>query len=204
MNFNGDLMITRSVFSPSCNSSPTGNSQTLCILYGFPRSVPFQNTDATVSRPSKCSHDLFFSCPVSIHTDTALILIFLLHSAADSILVASSDGSSMFSISQQICIHAARHLRLLPVSSDTQRILQPVLILAFSFYLRIFIAKQTVCRLILFDRRKSSDRFIETVVIFIIVAHGNFSEQHCSASLFHMEVMIHIWVDCDTLSPVSA
>ena len=63
----------------------------------------------------KMQHDLFFSCPVSIHTDTALILIFLLHSAADSILVVLPVWVFHVSISQQICIHAARHLRLLPV-----------------------------------------------------------------------------------------
>ena len=66
--------------------------------------------------------------------------------------------------------------------------------------LGILVAKESVRGFILFDLRKSSDGRIKPVIRIVVIYLGNFTQEHCSRSLFDFEIMIHARLYRDTLT----
>ena len=68
------------------------------------------------------------------------------------------------------------------------------------FSARIFVTKETVWRLILFNFRKTAYRRIKAVVIAIVITLANLTKKHCTTALLHFKIMIEILRDINTFS----
>ena len=68
-----------------------------------------------------------------------------------------------------------------------------------SFCSGIFRAEQAVRRFILLNLGESADGLIETVVVLIIIAHGDFAQKYRASSRLQLKIMVHIGIDRNAL-----
>lgn len=67
------------------------------------------------------------------------------------------------------------------------------------FCFGIFRAEQAVWRFILLNLWESADWLIETIVVLIIIAHGDFTQKYRAGSRLQLKIMVHIGINCNAL-----
>ena len=71
------------------------------------------------------------------------------------------------------------------------------LLLSNFFCFRIFHIQQPVRRLVLLDLREAVRLLIKPIVVFIVVAHGNLSQEHRAGPRSHLKIVIVVEVGID-------